>query len=92
MNFSQVKKYKPFDQSAIIEQARLTYSPLSKAFEKQIKTIKNQGIKQVETLKALKSEENQELELSEGLFPNKMRTNEIENEIGEIKKCEEKMD
>ena len=31
-----------------------TYSPLGKAFEKQIKTMKNQGIKQVQVLKTLK--------------------------------------
>ena len=29
----------PSDQSGIIEQAKFTYSPLRKAFEKQIKTI-----------------------------------------------------
>ena len=28
-----------FDQRIIIEQAKFTYSPLSKAFERQIKTI-----------------------------------------------------
>ena len=32
----------PSDQSRIIEQAKFTYSPLRKAFEKQIKTIKEQ--------------------------------------------------
>ena len=32
----------PSDQSRIIEQARFTYSPLGKAFEKQIKTIEEQ--------------------------------------------------
>ena len=36
------------DQSRIIEQAKFTYSPLSKAFEKQIKVIEDQGVKQVE--------------------------------------------
>ena len=36
------------------------YSPLGKAFEKQIKTIEDQGIKQVEALKALKLEGNKE--------------------------------
>ena len=41
------------DQSRIIERAKFTYSPLSKAFEKQIKTIEDQGTKQVEALKAL---------------------------------------
>ena len=48
----------PSDQSRIIEQAKFIYSPLGKSFEKQIKTIVDQGIKQVETLKSLKSEEN----------------------------------
>ena len=34
----------PSDQSRIIiEQLKFTYSPLGKAFEKQIKTIKEQG-------------------------------------------------
>ena len=31
----------PSDQSRIIEQAKFTYPPLSKAFEKQIKTIED---------------------------------------------------
>ena len=31
------------NQQQIIEQARFTYSPLRKAFEKQIKTIEDQG-------------------------------------------------
>ena len=35
----------PSDQSRIMEQAKFTYSPLSKAFEKQIKTIEDQGEK-----------------------------------------------
>ena len=46
------------------------YSPLGKAFF-LIKTIKDQEIKQVEALKALKSEENQKLESNERLFPKK---------------------
>ena len=31
----------PFDQSRIIERAIFTYSPLGKAFEKQIKTVED---------------------------------------------------
>ena len=31
-----------FDQSRIIEQPKFAYSPLSKAFEKQIETVENQ--------------------------------------------------
>ena len=33
----------PSTQQQIIEQAKFTYSPLGKAFDKQIKTIKDQG-------------------------------------------------
>ena len=35
----------PSDQQQIIQQAKFSYSPLGKAFEKQIKTIENQGKK-----------------------------------------------
>ena len=81
----------PSDQSRIIEQAKFTYSPLAKAFEKQIKTIEDQGIKQVEALKALKPEEKKEdIKSIEGVFPKDMRVNEINNEIYEIKKWEGK--
>ena len=80
----------PSDQSRIIEQAKFTYSPLGTGFEKQIKTIQDQGTKHVEALKALKPKENQELETTEGLFRKKIRNNKIENEIDEIKKCEKR--
>ena len=40
----------PSDQSRVIEQAKFTYSPLGRAFEKQIKTIENQGEKQIKAL------------------------------------------
>ena len=40
----------PYNQQQIIEQAKFTYSPLGKAFEKQIKTIEVQGKKQIETI------------------------------------------
>ena len=73
-----------FDQSRIIEQAKFTYSPLGKAFANQIKTIEDHTIKQVEALKALKPEENRELESIKGLFPRKMRNHEIKNEIDDI--------
>ena len=42
--------------------------------------IENQGIKQVEALKVLQQEPNQQvLTSTEGLFPNEMRTNKIRN-------------
>ena len=74
------------NQRQVIEQAKFVCSPLGKSFEKQIKTIEDQVIKQVEALKALKPEENQELESIKGLFPIKMKNSEIKNEIDEIKK------
>ena len=43
----------PSNQQQIVKQAKFTYSPLGKALEKQIKTIEDQGQKQVESLKVL---------------------------------------
>ena len=48
-------------------------------------------MKQAEALKALKPEENQELEIIKGPFPKKIGNNEIKNEIDEIQKWEEKI-
>ena len=47
----------PVNRQQIIEQARFTYSPLGKSFEKQINTIKDQGEKQIEALESLKKKE-----------------------------------
>ena len=43
------------NQQQIIEQTRFTYSPCWKAFEKQTKTIEDQGQKQVEAVNTVKS-------------------------------------
>ena len=75
-----------------MEKNKLTYSLLGQAFEKQIKATENQGIKQVEALKALKSEENiQDIKSIEGIFPKDMRTNETKNKTDETEKSEEKV-
>ena len=47
----------PPNQQQIIEQAKFTYSPLGKAFEKQTKTIEDHGQKQFEALEDLKPKE-----------------------------------
>ena len=48
----------PSNQQQIIEQAKFTYSPLEKTFEKQTKTIEDQRKKkQVDALVALKAKE-----------------------------------
>ena len=41
----------PSNQQQIIEQAKFTYSPLGKAFEKQTKTIEDQGEKQIRAIR-----------------------------------------
>ena len=70
----------PSDETRIIERDKFTYYLLGKAVE-------DQGIKQVEALKALKPEENKEdIKSIEGLFPKEMRSPEINNEIDEIKR------
>ena len=40
----------PSNQQQIIEQAKFTYSPLGKAFEKQTKTIDDKGEKQIKAI------------------------------------------
>ena len=44
------KEILPSNQQQVIEQAKFTYSPLGKAFEKQIKTIEAQREKQVKAI------------------------------------------
>ena len=46
----------PSTQQRLIEQTKFTYSPLGKAFDKQMKTIEDQGKNQVDALKTLKSD------------------------------------
>ena len=52
----------PSNQQQIIEQAKFTYSPLGKAFQKQTKAIEDQGKKQVDALADLKSKETKPIE------------------------------
>ena len=40
----------PSDQRRVIEQAKFTYSPLGKTFERQIKAIEDQGEKEIKAL------------------------------------------
>ena len=54
MNFDEFltgEQILPPNQRRVIEQAKFAFSPLGKAFEKQIKTIEEQGKKQVLALK-----------------------------------------
>ena len=51
----------PSNQKQIIQQAKFTYFPLGKAFEKQIKTIEDQEKKQIDALKDLKDSEKKKI-------------------------------
>ena len=48
----------PTNKQKIIEQAKFTYFPLGKPFEKQIKTAEDEGEKQVKALNKSKSDKN----------------------------------
>ena len=45
------KEILPLDQRRVMEQTKFNYSPLERAFEKQIKTVEDQGEKPMKTLK-----------------------------------------
>ena len=66
----------PSNQQQIIEQAKFAYSTLGKAFEKQIKTIDDQGQKQIDALKDLK-----QTKLIEDKFNNKAKTTIMFNDL-----------
>ena len=68
------------------EQAKFTYFPLSKALEKQIKTIEKQGKKQVEASEILKFI-NQKLIIKDAI-PENTLTEETKNEFNKIKEIE----
>ena len=84
----------PSSNQQIIEQARLTYSPLGKAFNKQIKTIEKQGKKQVDALNTLKSDNNQKLQIkNENIIPKSVfASDEAKEEINKILNIEKNVD
>ena len=58
----------PSSQQQIIEQAKFTYSPLGKAFDKQIKTIEDHGKKKVDALKAKESRYNNKSTITKEIY------------------------
>ena len=78
----------PSNQRQIIEQAKFTYSPLGKAFEKkQTKTIEDQGKKQVDALTTLNTS-NKKLPSIKDFIPIENLNPEIINEIKRIEEIE----
>ena len=82
----------PSSNQQIIEQARFTCSPLGKAFEKQIETIKDQGKKRVDALNTLKSDNNKKIEIkNEDIIPESaFASDEAKKELNKILKIEKK--
>ena len=88
--YLSVSKILPSNQKQIIKQAKFTYSPLGKAFEKQTKTIEDQGKKQIDALNTLKPKEQEAINENESVDSEKLLNykeifDELSNErMGEI--------
>ena len=80
----------PSNQQQIIQQTKFN-SPLGKAIEKQIKTIQDQGEKQVVALESLKVPD-KKLSLIKDFIPTENLNPEIINEIKRIEEIENKVD
>ena len=79
----------PSNQQQIIEQAKFTYSPLGKAFQKQTKTVEDQGEKQIKAIQNKnfnKSIEKARFDSDDDLAT--LRQKELYNELTEEKKTE----
>ena len=79
------------NQQQIIERARFTYSPSGKAFEKQIKTIEDQGQKQIDALKVLESKAI-ESESNKPVITQNFYDKILEEGMDEILKLSDKID
>ena len=66
------------------------HPPLGKAFEKQIKTIEDQGKKQVDPLNTLKS--NNQLRIEDVIHSDALSNNEAKKELDKIKEIEKKVE
>ena len=82
----------PSNQQQIIEQTKFTYSPLGKAFDKQIKTIKDQGKKHVDALNTLKSDNKLEIKDKDIIPEIAFANDESRKELNKIKEMEKNID
>ena len=81
----------PSNQQQIIQHTKFNYSPLRKALEKQVKTIKYQGEKQVDALQSLKDSDKKLTQIKD-FIPTENLNPEIINEIKRIEEIEKKID
>ena len=85
------KEILPSNRRQIAEEAKFTFSPLGKAFEKRTKTIEDQGKKQIDALESLKLSDKQ-LPSTRGFISKEKLNSEIVNEIERIEEEERKAD
>ena len=91
LSSGKIHKYKyltgedilPVNQQQIIEQARFTYSPLGKAFKKQINKIKDQVEKQIENLRSIKK-----LSVEDAIPNSAFATDEAKEELNKTEETE----
>ena len=83
----------PSNQIQIIEQAKFTYSPLGKAFEKQTRTIKYQGEKEKKAIQDNKGQlaNTQEL-IIKNIIPEDVLNDETKKEMDKIMEIEKTVD
>ena len=77
----------PSNQQQIIEQAKFTYSPLGKAFEKQTKTIEDQGEKQIKAI-----QDNNKQMTIKNISPENILNDEAKKEMDKISEIEKNVD
>ena len=81
------------NQQQIIEQAKFTFSPLGNAFEKQAKTIKDQGEKQIETIQDNKKQLTNTQELTiKNIISENIWNDEAKKEMNKISRIEKTVD
>ena len=101
LSSGKIDKYKyltgeeilPSNQKQIMEQAKFTYFPLRKAFEKQTKTIEDQEQKHVDVLNTLKPIKDNNSDDDENLLKYKEIFEELSNKrIDEIQNMSKQID
>ena len=87
-NMILIEKLQKYNR-AIIKQAKFTYFPLGKVFEKQTKTIQDQREKRRWCFKSFKEEG--QTRSTKGIFPKYHESDETKNELHKIKRYESKV-
>ena len=82
----------PSNQQQTIEQAKFIYSPLGKAFEKQIKIVEDQGKKQIDALKILEPKAFESGSNNKPVITKEIYDQILEERMDEILKMRDKID